>query len=223
MTKRKSPQIATTVRFEMQEDLDRQAAFYRRNRAWIEADAERNAQRADAAREQLAQTPRGIKALANVEAIRANNPDRQTRRLAEAMDAAAFAAEGACERFLIESATSTAASRALHLTVPFAQELQKIAKDALVESVSWFEVDGQGNKPQGITHHDGDVDMLTSVIVYSTSRPGERWVVEVPTGCTACVPARSFDAVVKELSADCHCDLYVQPYAKTLGPWCSVD
>lgn len=211
--------IATTIRFETQADLDRLAEFYRRSRDRIDAQAKRNADRAEAAMRELAAKPYGARALAAIEAIRNGNPDAETIKGTERMTAAERAAEGFCERFLVESDTATARSTALHLTVPFLGELQKLAKDALYDVVSWFEVDAEGHKPQGFTHHDGDVDLLASVIVYSTSRPGERWVIEPPTGCKACVPPLTFDYVAELLAADVHCDLNIDPYRKKLEPF----
>lgn len=218
----KTESIATTIRFETHADLDRYNAAYRRDRQRIDTEAKRRTERADAARRELAEKSYGARALAAVEAIRNDNPDAQTIRQARRMEAAERAAESFCERFLVESDTATARSAALHLTVPFLAELQKVAKDALHDVVSWFEVDAEGHKPQGYTHHDGDVDLLTSVIVYATSRPGERWAVEPPTGCKTCVPQLSFDYVAETLAADCHCDLSVDPYAKKLEPFKTI-
>jgi hypothetical protein len=197
--------ISPILRIETQAELDRIAEGNQRRRAENERQQARRTARADAARRALAETPYGATALAAVEAIRAGNADPETRALGDAMADAAHTAEALCERFLVDAINSW--PLALHLTLPFAAELQKLAKDARYALMAAHMVDSQGQRPTGVTINDDGHNLLTSVICYATSRSGVRWVLG---------DSVSFGDVAETLAADCHCDLNTEPFRKKL-------
>lgn len=202
--------IRDRFRLETPEDINRYNELNRRQIARNDADARTRADLAAVARQELSSLPRGATALAAVEAIRANQPDAATVALAKQIDDAERAAESHCERLLVDGDKRY---EALHLAVPFLQELQKLAKDSRYCLASLHMVGADGEKPNTTTINPDSGHLLTSVVVHATSRPGVRWVLG---------PSKSFADVVKELWADVHCDFSEPPYARKLLPHKSI-
>ena len=203
--KTQNPVIAITLRIETQADLDRIAEGNRLRKAQVDRDVASTRARGSVARERILELPNGAAKLAAIDNIRAGTPDKKVRDLGDQMDKAVQSATMECEKYMLNNAQCL--GTAMHLSTPFLAELQKLATEALTGCVKPFVVDSWGDEPQGKTINYDDKNLLTSVIVYTTSRPGVRWVIGA---------SEDFDDVAFKLRTDVHCDLVVEPYAKKL-------
>ncbi|TPG26178.1 hypothetical protein EAH80_29355 [Mycobacterium hodleri] len=150
--------------------------------------------------------PRGMAALADVEAIRANRPDAETVALAAKIAHAERSAEATAEAYLVNAGGLI---EALHHCLSFSQELQKLALDARTRSMTNHMVGPNGEKPTGTTINAWHQNLLTHVLVHATSRPNVRCILD---------DIISFVDVVREIGGDVHCDAAEEPFVKSLAP-----
>ena len=139
-----------------------------------------------------------------MEGIVANRPDAETLALAAVMAHAERSAEATAENYLLDAGSLSAA---LHHTLPFVGEVQKLAKDARYKLMTGHMVGCNGDKPVATTINGKAKNLLTHVVVYPTSRPGVRYVLD---------GAVDFTHVVDDVKADVHCDVAVEPFAGSL-------
>lgn len=215
MTENAEPTQPILDRFQLEtpEDIER---HNERNHHQIAANAaadRRRRQRAAVARQRLSATQRGQRLIATTEAIRTGTPDAETVNLAQQIADMERAAEKLCEEFLLDATQAWPALAGLHMTLPFSQELQRIAVEARNRLAGAYTVNVKGGMPQAITINPDERNPLNSVVVYSTSRPAMRWVLG---------RSDTFADLVTELKTDVHCDFAAEPYARKLLPHKSV-
>ncbi|HTX96333.1 MAG TPA: hypothetical protein VME67_16605 [Mycobacterium sp.] len=120
--------------------------------------------------------------------------------------------QAACEGYVEHYCTVTnPLLRPLHMTIAASREAQKVAHDALHRLASWFTSEPDGAGPLGETHAYYDLDPATAVTVYATSRPGERWLLDLPYD--------DFERITDLLRFDGHCDFADPSFATNLDKY----
>ena len=133
-------------------------------------------------------------------------PSPATHARVDQGEVAVLAAERFCERYCLHQSPVL---KALHMCLPHSAEMQKVALDALCSCVEHFRHQADQTAPEGITHNSDGLSLDSAPVAYSTSRPGERWVIG---------PTLTFDAVAALMAYDAHCDLTGPPHALNLQP-----
>ncbi|AQT79199.1 hypothetical protein B1R94_07840 [Mycolicibacterium litorale] len=203
-----TPPIVDRFQLESAADIDR---YNERNRHQVAANDTADSERRDqatTARQALAATSAGAAMLARLDAIRAGSPDAETAELAELIAHAERSAEATAEAYNLDAARKWPALAGLAMNTPFLMELQKVAADTRYRLAALHTVNAQGEKPTAETVNPVNGELLTSVTVYSASRPHTRFVLG---------PSQTFVSTTAQLAEDVHCDFAEHPYLSALA------